>query len=172
MKRNRFKIAKEWIGNLSYLLIVLYLIGNCNNLPNEDDSYNRDNEKRVILQYLLLPPTDALQSCVNSLQAAQTCLNKAPDLPTPLSEVAIVTLFSGGDASIGTFQNFCTGLLNSSTFVKFTSRAKACVMDCNRSYWVSKNSAGTCGESGLSQISGLSNGTFSCTKTCVSISGQ
>ncbi|RHX78702.1 hypothetical protein DLM76_16680 [Leptospira yasudae] len=172
MKRNPFTLLKKITRNVFNVLVIAYVIWNCNNLPNDDDSFNRDNEKRVILQYLLLPPTDPIQSCVASLQAAQTCLNQAPDLPTPLSELAIVTLFSGGDASIGTYQNFCNSLVNSATFAKFTPRAKACVMDCNRSYWVNKNSAGTCGESGLSQISGLSTGTFSCTKTCVSISGE
>ncbi|EMY78429.1 hypothetical protein LEP1GSC060_3973 [Leptospira weilii serovar Ranarum str. ICFT] len=78
MKRNLLKITVRRIGNFTYFLIVFNLIWNCNNLPNGDDSFNRDNEKRVILQYLLLPPTDPIQSCINSLQAAQSCLNQAP----------------------------------------------------------------------------------------------
>lgn len=172
MKRNLLKITVRRIGNFTYFLIVFNLIWNCNNLPNGDDSFNRDNEKRVILQYLLLPPTDPIQSCINSLQAAQSCLNQAPDLPTPLSEAAIVALFSGGVASVESYQNYCNVLMNSPTFAKVTNRAKACVMDCNRSYWVNKNSAGTCGQDGLSQITGLSTGTFGCTKVCTSVSGQ
>ncbi|MBF3376076.1 hypothetical protein [Leptospira borgpetersenii] len=168
MKKNPFTILWK---HLSYFLLVFLLILDCN-LPNESNSFNRENEKRVLLQYLLLSPTDPIDSCVTSLQAAQTCLNKTSDLPTPLSERAIAVLFSNGNASVETFQDFCSILLNSSTFAKFTNRAKTCVMNCNRSYWLSKDSAGTCGESGLSQISGLSTGTFSCTKTCVSISGE
>ncbi|RHX83477.1 hypothetical protein [Leptospira stimsonii] len=170
-QKNRLSHWKESIANLIVILFVLHWVWNCNNLPNDDDSFNRDNEKRVILQYLLLPPTDPIQSCVSSLQAAKTCLDQAPDLPTPLSEAGIVTLFSGS-ATLGTYQNYCTSLVNSATFVKFTARAKACLMDCNRSYWTNRNSAGTCNQSGLSQITGLSTGTFSCTKTCVSISGE
>nr|PJZ91482.1 hypothetical protein CH379_18420 [Leptospira ellisii] len=105
------------------------------------------------------------------MEAAKTCLDQAPDLPTPLTEVEIVTLFSG-NAALGTYQNYCSGLLSSATFSKFTDRAKACLMDCNKAYWENRNSAGTCSQSGLSQITGLSTGTFACTKTCVSISGQ
>ncbi|XDD52441.1 hypothetical protein AB3N59_19090 [Leptospira sp. WS92.C1] len=165
--RKALIVFKSQIG----FSVILYLIWNCNNIPNNDDSFNRENEQRVILQYLLLPPTDSIQSCVASLQAAKICLDQAPDLPTPLSETAIVTLFSG-NAGLGTYQNYCTSLVTSQTFVKFTDRAKACLMDCNKSYWENMNSSGTCVESGLSQITGLSNGTFACTKTCVSISGD
>ncbi|EMM87036.1 hypothetical protein LEP1GSC039_1024 [Leptospira santarosai str. 2000027870] len=172
MKKNPFTtIGWKQIRNVSYFLLVFLLSWNCN-LPSENDNFNRENEKRVLFQYLLLSPTNPVESCATSLQAAQTCLNKTPDLPTPLSEAAIITLFSNGNTSLGTYQDFCTVLLNSSTFSKFTNRAKTCVMNCNRSYWLNKDSAGTCGESGLSQISGLSTGTFSCTKTCVSISGE
>ncbi|MDQ7245137.1 hypothetical protein QQ983_12315 [Leptospira borgpetersenii] len=167
---NKESVHYLW-KHFSYFLLIFLLILDCN-LPNESNSFNRENEKRVLLQYLLLSPTDPIDSCVTSLQAAQTCLNKTSDLPTPLSERAIAVLFSNGNASVETFQDFCSILLNSSTFAKFTNRAKTCVMNCNRSYWLNKDSAGTCGESGLSQISGLSTGTFSCTKTCVSISGE
>ncbi|TGK33833.1 hypothetical protein EHQ12_08605 [Leptospira gomenensis] len=158
------------LRSLLYVAASLWLVTNCN-LPNDDDSFNRENEQRVILQYLLLPPTNPLQSCVSSLQAAKTCLDQAPDLPTPLTEVEIVTLFSG-NATFGTYQNYCTGLLSSATFSKFTDRAKACLMDCNKVYWENRNSSGTCSQSGVSQITGLSTGTFACTKTCISISGE
>ncbi|MCH1917731.1 hypothetical protein L9Z41_19385 [Leptospira noguchii] len=170
MKKNPFKAIKKSIQNFTSILIFFYLILNCN-LPNEDNSFNRDNEKRVILQYLLLPPTDPIRSCIDALQAAQICLNQAPDLPTPLSEATIVSLFSGGDSSLESYQSYCDSLIHSPTFAKYTSRAQACVMDCNRSYWTNKNSAGTCGEDGGSQIMGLSTATFGCTKTCTSVSG-
>ncbi|OQM28408.1 hypothetical protein ACO1J6_18410 [Leptospira interrogans serovar Hebdomadis] len=170
MKKNPFETIKRRIQNFAFTLISLHLILNCN-LPNEDDGFNRNNEKRVILQYLLLPPTDPVRSCIDALQAAQICLNQAPDLPTPLSEEMIVNLFSGENSSLETYQSYCDALIHSPTLAKYTSRVQACVMDCNRSYWVNKNSAGTCGEDGGSQIMGLSTGTFGCTKTCASVSG-
>ncbi|PJZ70658.1 hypothetical protein CH373_06890 [Leptospira perolatii] len=115
-------------------------------------------------------PANPNGECLSSASAAQICLNASADLSGTVTESVLSQLFSGS-ASITTYSQYCSALLSSDSFVRFSEKAKECVMVCNKEYWQDLNSQSLCGGQSADLISGSSTGTLSCIRICTSVSG-
>ncbi|MCB1143665.1 MAG: hypothetical protein H7A24_03525 [Leptospiraceae bacterium] len=150
----------------SILLFILPFLFFCSHTNQKD--YEDLYTERVILFELLKKNPDPQTACTSSTTSAANCLKLATDkvsYPGVSDEYYTSYLLSSGAQT--NYSDYCSNVLSSSTYSKATESYKECSFNCQKSYWDSTLSKGTCSVSNTSSlVSGLSGGILTCLINC------
>ena len=129
-----------------------------------ESSYQEEFELRTVLTVAGQLPADPQAACVDYMQSSESCLVSAANPPLPINETTLSSIISSGAQT--TYADYCSSMLASDYFADFSPLAAECVMDCQKSYWDGRITAGSCSDDFAVQLSGQNEGSSACITDC------
>lgn len=168
MKRNFLQII--------IFLIILTITSFYINCRNENTDADEEFKNQAILNYILLPKYQPIESCKSAYVEAEVCLTESQSFPlgSP-NETSLSTVFSLGAAN--NYTDLCNQSRTSASFNRFSDQAFACNFNCQSAYWrnLASSNLTACSERTYLELWNASisdSGLTKCIQSCFQITGS